>query len=58
MNKVKIKFTDGTTQVIEGEVVEVVLEDLDTTQTWSLKTKDVNGSTENLDFLGGRPDDR
>jgi len=58
MNKVKINFTDGTNQVIEGEVVEVVLEDLDTTQTWSLKTKDVNGSTENLDFLGGRPDDR
>ena len=58
MNKVKIKFTDGTTQVIEGEMVEVVPEDLDTTQTWSLKTKDVNGSTENLDFLGGRPDDR
>lgn len=54
MTTVKIKFEDGSTQTIQGDVVEIKHKDLPTTHEWTLKTVNVNGESETIDFIGER----
>ena len=58
MSVLKIKFSDGTVQTIQGDIVEVKHKEIPTDKEWTLKTVDTEGQSESIDFIGGRPDDR
>jgi hypothetical protein len=58
MTTVKIKLEDGSVQTIQGDVIQITHKAIPTDKKWVLKTVDVSGVVEAIDFIGGRPDDR
>jgi len=58
MTTVKIKLEDGSVQTIQGDVIQITHKDIPIDYEWTLKTVEVSGAVETIDFNGGRPRDR
>ena len=58
MDKI-LQYTDATGEVITvGFVGDLIIKDIDLSDTWTITTEDVDGNIYTSDHVGGRPNDR